>query len=260
MWAATTDEFEGGWAAGMRVQRMPTPSAHAPCIASLPDECYVWDVLDAAAVDRHIWTRDKGQWRALRRFGIYQKDKWRPIDDATEAGFRGVTGSNEKISLIRPDSPARIAAAFHAAQMRWQDRLDRKGTWNARHGTAVRGVSDRYQHGKEDVRKAFRRLCARNAWVVCVYNPITRRAGFLIIPSFIFGALSAVYGWIRLASLYSNSARRLLAVATTDYFDDFQFGGPSYDQPSAQTSTRRVRPTHGPRLRRKEEVVWQRGS
>ena len=78
------------------------------------------------------------------------------------------------------------------------------------------------------MRKAFRRLCSRNVWVICIYNPVTRKAVYIILPSFSFGALSAVYGWVRLSSLYTNSLRRLIAVAVTDYFDDFQFEGPAY--------------------------------
>lgn len=117
-----------------------------------------------------------------------------------------------------------------------EDRLIATGQWSERHGSAELNTPDAYVHGKEDVRKAFRRLCARDVWVACVYNPVTRRAGFIIIPSFIFGALSAVYGWNRLSCLYTNAARRLLAVACTDYFDDYQIGSPRYDQRSAETS------------------------
>ena len=130
----------------------------------------------------------------MRRFGVFQKDEWRPIDDATEAGFRSIIGSDEKISLIRSDSPARIAAGFYQAQMSWQERLVSTGIkWESQHGSAVLNTPDAYEHGKEDVRKAFRRLPARDPWVVCVYNPVFRKAVFIILLPPLYLAQSALY-------------------------------------------------------------------
>ena len=40
----------------------------------------------------------------------------------------------------------------------------------------------------------------------------------------------------RVTALYTHCVRRLLAVPATGYYDDFQVGGPIYDQPSAQDS------------------------
>ena len=124
VWTATATELDEGWAAGRRVSPQPVNHEHAPAIAALSPVCSEWTGLTASEIDAHQWIAGKAQWRSLRRFGVFQKGKWRPIDDATEAGFRDVTGSDEKISLIRSDSPARVAAGFYSAQMRWQERLD----------------------------------------------------------------------------------------------------------------------------------------
>ena len=43
-----------------------------------------------------------------------------------------------------------------------------------------------------------------------------------------------MHAWNRVPYAYTHFVRRLLAVAATAYYDDFQTGGPAYDQPSAQ--------------------------
>mmetsp|Transcript_14103 Transcript_14103/g.29838 ORF Transcript_14103/g.29838 Transcript_14103/m.29838 type:complete len:257 (-) Transcript_14103:52-822(-) len=70
--------------------------------------------------------------------------------------------------------------------------------------------------------------------VVAVLNPSSVRAEFFVLPSFVFGSISAVMSWNRVPAAYTHFARRLLAVPSTAYVDDFQIGGPAYDQPSAQ--------------------------
>ena len=151
VWAATAAEVSEGWAEGTTVP----PSQRKHPIPSMSQACHEVTGFSTREVDTHPWVKGKGQWRALRRFGIFQKNKWRPIDDATEAGFNGMTGSDEKITLIRADSPAPICAAFARSQMQWQERLAASGKWESSHGSAVWDTPDAYEHGKEDARKGL---------------------------------------------------------------------------------------------------------
>mmetsp|Transcript_25572 Transcript_25572/g.63278 ORF Transcript_25572/g.63278 Transcript_25572/m.63278 type:complete len:279 (+) Transcript_25572:741-1577(+) len=179
-----------------------------------------------------------GSYRAIRRFGVEQKGSIRPVDNCTENGLNLVTGSRDKVTLIRPDSPARVCACYAREQMEWQEDLLRRGRWEADHGTAVQGVPDPYIHGNDDVKKAFRRIpnAAVGLMVVAVLNPDTMRAEFFILPSFVFGSISAVMSWNRIPAAYTHFARRVLAVPSTAYVDDFQVGGPVYDQVSSQAA------------------------
>ena len=70
--------------------------------------------------------------------------------------------------------------------------------------------------------------------MVCLFNPFTLQAEFLILPSFVFGTLSAVHAWNRLSSCYTHVARRLLGIPSLGYFDDYPTGAPAYDRGSAQ--------------------------
>ena len=120
--------------------------------------------------------------------------------------------------------------------MQWQDELVRLGTWSTHHGSAILDTVDKYYHGSDDCKKAYRRLPCRNPglMVVCLFNPATKTVEYFIIPGFCFGYYSAVLGWNRITALYTHLGRRLLAIPATGYYDDFQIGGPWYDQPSSQ--------------------------
>ena len=220
VWEATTKECADGWCIGVE------------------SEPGIWRGFSIQELNGHPWLDGPGSWRAIRRFGILQKGKIRPIDDCSENGINGITGTLDKLSLIRPDSPAHVCAAYARAQMRWQDELIRQGLWEARHGSARRDVVDAYGHGSDDCKKAFRRVPNRcpGLMVICVFNPQTVQPEYFLLPSFVFGCYAAVLAWNRVTALYTHCARRLIATPATGYYDDFQIGGPWYDQPSAQWS------------------------
>lgn len=218
VWDATVKECAGNWCIGVEAG----PGA--------------WRGFSAAEIDAHPWFDGPGSWRAIRRFGVLQKGKIRPVDDGAENGVNSITGTTDKLSLIRPDSPAHVCAAYARAQMRWQDDLIRRGLWESLRGSAQRDVVDAYAHGSDDTKKAYRRVPCRcpGLMVICVFNPLTLQPEYFILPSFVFGYYSAVLAWNRVTALYNHCARRLIAVPATGYYDDFQIGGPRYDQPSAQ--------------------------
>lgn len=221
VWDKTIAEVDGGWCVG------PTPS---------PDGSRRgFSLLE---LNSHPMLKGSGSYRVIRRFGVEQKGSIRPVDNCTENGLNLVTGSGDKVTLIRPDSPARVCACFAREQLAWQEELQRQGRWEEEGGTAVDGVPDPYIHGNDDVKKAFRRIpnAAVGLMVVGVLNPLSLRAEFFVLPSFVFGSISAVMSWNRVPAAYTHFARRLLAVPSTAYVDDFQVGGPVYDQESSQAS------------------------
>ena len=91
-------------------------------------------------VDSHEWLKGPHSWRGVRRFAVFQKGKWRPIDDATESGMNPITGASDRLSLITADMAARMAREYYSQHRR-------------------RGLPyPEFGYGTEDVRKAFRRL------------------------------------------------------------------------------------------------------
>jgi len=95
VWDATSiKECEGRWCLGVE---------HKPG---------QWRGFHPEELDAHPWLRGPGTWRSMRRFGVEQKGKIRPCDDGSENGINSITGTLDKLSLIRPDSPAHVAAAL----------------------------------------------------------------------------------------------------------------------------------------------------
>ena len=174
----------------------------------------------AAELDSHPWLQGPGSWRAVRRFAVFQKDKWRPIDDASESGMNAVTGSRDRLSLVSADMPARMARAYFAAH-------------------AARGEPmPAFEFGTDDIKKAFRRLhnAAYALYVILLWDPTRSVPAYFLLPGFIFGCYSAVIAWNRYPALVCHVARRLLAVPTVFYFDDGGTGGAAYERGSGATS------------------------
>ena len=223
VWEATCKELESGWCdAAPLAAGFSTPVAER------------WDVLSYSDMDSHPWVHGSDDLRAVRRFGVEQKGAIRPIDDCSENGYNDITGSRDKLSLIRADMPVQVARAFAAERVSWEASLRQAGKWESSRGSATAGETEAFEEALDDCKKAFRREPTVRPMVVCVYNPHTRRAGFIVLPCFVFGCFSAVHGWNRYAHFATHVCRRLLAAVVTEYFDDFQFYGPPWDCGSSQ--------------------------
>ena len=94
--------------------------------------------------------------------------------------------------------------------------------------------------------------------VICVFNPQTVQPEYFLLPSFVFGCYAAVLAWNRVTALYTHCARRLIATPATGYYDDFQIGGPWYDQPSAQWSFGSLVDMFGPGFDEAKHVCFAR--
>jgi hypothetical protein len=233
VWAATAKELSEGWAIGAR--------GAVPCPVLEREREFEYSHRGFASVTEfgnHPWVRSHNEHRFIRRFGVFQKGKWRPIDDCTENGINLCTGSADKLTLFRSDVGVQAATCYVRERDAWRRRLVERGSWAARSGSAAAGelAVDQVEIGLDDCRKAFRRLPTRKLMVVVVFNPITMRAEIILLPCFVFGCLSAVMGWNRYSHFASHISRRLLAVPVTEYFDDFQTHVLALDKGSAQRS------------------------
>jgi len=105
--------------------------------------------MDAAFGPRH--------WRALRRFGVWQKGKCRPCNDAAESLHNYWTVMHERLKCDSADFPAVVAALFSKA------------------GAPLGKASWQLLSGTDDIKSAYRRaMCAMPQFtVVCEYNPDT---------------------------------------------------------------------------------------
>ena len=145
------------------------------------------------------------------------------MDDATENSVNQCTGAEQKVKLISADHTARVARAFV------QEHLKR--------GLEMPAV----EQGTDDAKKFFRRFpsCDPAYMVVALWNPACfdftpENVVFFVLPSFIFGCYSAVYASSRYTAYLTHAARRLLAVPTGGYVDDFATTEPSYTRGSGQ--------------------------
>jgi hypothetical protein len=230
VWTKTAQELDDGWSVGTLAD------------ASSSEVTRKWRGLTMEELYQHPWVypqadgSHRGQVRAARRFGTWQKGALRPIDDASESGENDITGSTDKLTLIRADTPVQVARAFALARRSWEQELKRQGRWGRDRGSAVSGELEAFEEAQDDCKKAFRRCPVANVMVVCVYNPVTRRSEFIVLPCFIFGCYSAVHGWNRYSHFATHCGRRLALVATTGYYDDFQIYGPPWYCAHAQAA------------------------
>lgn len=179
--------------------------------------------LTAAEVDEHLWVTEgatkarPGAWRPIRRFAIFQKDKWRPCDHARESLHNACTRPSEALAgQGTAEDPAILARAFASA-----------------HGAPVAMLG-----GTEDWPKAYRKapVCSPRFNVVCVWNPYEARPEYFLLAGFNFGLVSAVVGFNRWPRFVIGAARAWLGCCVVSYFDDAFVGEPEYAQGSGQAA------------------------
>ena len=146
----------------------------------------------------------KGQWRALRRFGVIQKESLRACDDAAENCVNDASISRDKMRCEKADFPARQADRF-ARYM----------------GRGSRGWS--LVHGTEDLESAYRRVTtmAPGYTVVGAWDPERKETRYFTLTGFNFGSIAAVTYFNAIPSVSASMARRLLGLVCSNFYDDF---------------------------------------
>ena len=158
-----------------------------------------------------------GNWRAIRRFGIWQGGKIRCCENCTESGHNAASSFKEKLWCETADLPARIAAAF-AGEL---------------------GESEAFgmQMGTDDMEAAYRRVlvAAPQHSIVAVWDTEAQEVALFSMPGFNFGLHSAVLQYNRVSHFIAEAVRRIGAVAAGNYYDDFVVCEPSWARGSGQS-------------------------
>ena len=164
----------------------------------------------------------RGRWRPMLRFGVWQKGKLRPCDDARSSGTNDGTSTCEKMACERADFPARvarqIASEFSSRELK------------------LRAL----KAGTDDLADAYRHVpCADPRFsVVAVAKPgaITaeNRVEYFTMAGFNFGLKSAVPSFNRFPEATTAIARQLFSVVCSHYFDDFVVVEPASTASSGQ--------------------------
>ena len=179
--------------------------------------------LSQEEVDQHPWLQEgvrgprgaHGLWRAMRRFAIWQNDKWRPCDHARESLHNACTRPSESLAgQATAERPFELTRAF----------ADAHGRPVAMHG------------GTDDWPRAYRRapVSRPEYTVVAVWNPFDRRVEYFLLAGFNFGLVSAVCAYNRWPRLVVSAARAWLGCCADSYFDDAFVGEPQYARGSGQ--------------------------
>ena len=165
-----------------------------------------------------------GRWRAMQRFGVWQRGKLRPCDNARASGHNDATSTFERMLCENADFPARVAVAFQAA-------ADRLGVpmWRLLAGTE--DLSDAYRHVPTS---------APEFTVVALWSPGDEDVRFFTLPGFNFGLKAAVPQFNRYAETVAALANALLGVVCVHFFDDFCCCEPAEAAASGQRSLREL--------------------
>ena len=165
----------------------------------------------------------KGKWRAIRRFGVWQKAKCRACDNAAESSHNAATFMHESLKSDQADFPARVAAVYASVM-----------------GSRV--ASADLVGGTDDIDSAYRRiLCALPQYtVVALWHPVERRVVFSTLPGLNFGLQAAVLAFNRFPDLAVRLLRGMFAWTGSHYFDDFLTVEPKACAGSGQEVLREV--------------------
>ena len=169
-----------------------------------------------------------GDWLPVRRFAVFQKDKWRPIDDFSENGVNGSFGSLEKVDLRALDETVWISVAMM--------RAIKSGTFSFKlsDGSELAGHVHKnwFQGGKQprpmiktlDLKSAYKQLALNELEsrksVICLKCPDDGQVYGFACKTLPFGAVASV--------LHFNCFARFLravflecGVVACNYFDDY---------------------------------------
>ena len=159
-----------------------------------------------------------GAWRAMQRFGIWQKGKLRACDNARTSMHNDATACHEKMVLEGADFPARVALAFYEAATELGLPM-----WAMRSGT-------------DDLADAYRHIPTRSPQytVVALWSPTEKEVRYFTLPGFNFGLKSAVPQFNRVAETTTLIANEIVGVVCCHFFDDYNVTEPTETAASGQ--------------------------
>jgi len=192
------------------------PTVIGSCRASGSDQQdqAIWDAtmkeLDAGVLTGPFTQADLEQkfgdlYIVSRRFGVFQNNKWRPIDDFSQPLVNSAVQVTEKLQLGGVDEVAAmiryvLTHAQSTESLQWAGRT-------------------------VDLKAAYRQLAIADSdkchACIAVYNPTSKAPAFFVMHSLPFGAVAAVYAFNRAARSLAYLSQRLLLIPTSQFYDDF---------------------------------------
>lgn len=170
----------------------------------------------------------QGDWLPVRRFAVFQKDKWRPIDDFSENGVNGSFGSLEKVDLRALDETVWISVAMM--------RAIKSGTFSFKlsDGSELAGHvhKDWFQGGIQprpmiktlDLKSAYKQLALNELEsrksVICLKCPDDGQVYGFACKTLPFGAVASVLHFNRFAR-FLRAVFLECGVVACNYFDDY---------------------------------------
>ena len=209
------------------------------CSADQEHESTIWDItmeechtkgwLDGPYNWAELGNKFGHQWLPCKRFGVWQRNKWRPIDDFSDNGVNSCYSVVEKIDLRALDETVWVCAAFLRSTLA-TGAVD----FELSDGTKIRGKVRTFWRRKTgaadvkiktvDLASAYKQLglseIDRSKAVVSLRKPGTREVYGFVCNTLPFGATSSVICFNRFARL---TQRILVAlnVVSLNYFDDY---------------------------------------
>ena len=166
------------------------------------------------------------RWLPVRRFGVEQRGKLRPIDDFCENQLNSAFTTVDKISLRTLDHMlwAALMVCRHCLYNRDMDFVMKDGTrlkgpvhtdWHGDSGMKVTAL---------DLRSAYKQLplneADMNKAVVTILNPTTGHPEFFLMNTLPFGAAASVLHFNRVSNLLWAIGCKL-GIVWSSYYDDF---------------------------------------
>ena len=203
-------------------------------------------------------------WLPVRRFAVYQKGKWRPIDDLTENGVNGSFGSMERVDLKALDETVWAAVALMRSvrtgghvSFTQKSGHELSGSvhpyWTTYAGASV--VTCR----TVDLKSAYKQLPLADSEVgkvvVCLKCPADGKVyGFpcRVVP---FGGVASVLHFNRFAR-FLRKVLHSLWVMTSNYFDDYPILELSALTSNADATVRAVMRLFGVTVAEDKEVAF----
>ena len=171
-----------------------------------------------AKVDRMF---GRGLHRPIPRSAIFQKKKWRCIDNGKRSKHNKAQSLHENLVCGRADFPPLIAREFDR-------RLNRPS------GGPIKKIKKRrrlhMRHGTGDFKAAYRRVGVRTPrfGVVCVYDTDAKESVYCALPGHNFGLASAVLNCNGPWEMFTAFARRILWIVTEHFYDDSDVSEPDF--------------------------------
>ena len=171
----------------------------------------------------------QGKWVPCRRFGVWQRAKWRPIDDFSENSVNLCYATMDRISLKALDETIWLAMNL----MRFA-KTKQHVDFTLSNGSRRCGPLHPFwvEHGEKltpnlktvDLKAAYKQLAIapseRCKAVVCLKSPLNGRTYGFECQTLPFGAVASVVNFNRVAKLFQRILVEASVLATC-YFDDF---------------------------------------